>query len=163
MGSSLVTYHCFPSPFGSFTLGIHQDAICFAGFTADPQEIQIHLPGVSMRADSRGVSPFYEQVFQREGRKLPLSFLKGTLFQKKVWQALRQIPWGEKRSYQQIAENIQAPSAIRAVASAIGRNPISFLVPCHRVIRSSGALGGYYWGLPLKEKLLAYETGLENL
>ncbi len=81
----------------------------------------------------------------------------GTPFQKKVWQALYAIPYGETRSYKQIAEEIGNPKACRAVGMANHRNPIMIMIPCHRVIAADGSLGGYGSGLPLKEKLLQLE------
>jgi O-6-methylguanine DNA methyltransferase len=88
---------------------------------------------------------------------LPLD-LRGTEFQLKVWDALREIPFGEKRSYRDIAERIGRPNAVRAVGSANGSNPVSLVVPCHRVINSDGKLGGYGGGLALKARLLAMES-----
>lgn len=87
---------------------------------------------------------------------LPLDPI-GTPFQRRVWDALLEIPYGETRSYREIAECIQKPDAVRAVGTANGANPLSLVVPCHRVIASSGGLGGYAGGLPLKRKLLAME------
>ena len=81
----------------------------------------------------------------------------GTPFQLQVWQALTEIPRGETRSYRQIAERIGRPSAVRAVANAIGRNPLLWLVPCHRVIASDGTLGGFSAGIELKRRMLASE------
>lgn len=85
--------------------------------------------------------------------------LVGTSFQHNVWQVLMQIPLGEKITYQSIAEKIGNPKAVRAVGTAIGRNPISLYVPCHRVIRRDGHMGGYRWGVDIKEKLLHSEVG----
>lgn len=87
---------------------------------------------------------------------LPLDFV-GTEFQKKVWEALLTIPFGETRSYQQIAQQISHPKAVRAVGSANGKNPISIVVPCHRVIGANGKLTGFAGGLPIKEYLLNIE------
>lgn len=81
----------------------------------------------------------------------------GTPFQQRVWSELRRIPYGETRSYSSVAESIGAPRAVRAVASACARNPVSLVVPCHRVLRGTGALGGYRWGLERKERLLSRE------
>lgn len=81
----------------------------------------------------------------------------GSPFQQAVWQALLDIPFGEKSSYQAIAENAGNPSASRAVGSAVGANPIAILIPCHRVIHSDGQLGNYHWGKQLKQDLLAWE------
>lgn len=81
----------------------------------------------------------------------------GTPFQKKVWEALMQIKRGETKTYRDVAKMIGAPTAVRAVASAIGRNNIAILIPCHRVIRSDGTLGEYRWGKEIKRKLLQSE------
>jgi methylated-DNA-[protein]-cysteine S-methyltransferase len=89
---------------------------------------------------------------------LPLD-LCGTDFQLRVWRQLLKIPYGETRSYSEIAQAIQSPAAVRAVGAANGANPISIVVPCHRVIGSSGKLVGYGGGLPMKKRLLALERG----
>ena len=90
--------------------------------------------------------------------KEPLAcLLVGTSFQHKVWQALLEIPSGKTWSYQQLAAYLQKPKAVRAVANAVGANPISPLIPCHRVIRNNGHLGGYFWGVEEKIKLLQEE------
>ncbi len=94
---------------------------------------------------------------QRRDFNLPLE-LEGTTFQKRVWAELQKIPYGETRSYKQIALALNDPNACRTVGTANGRNPISLIVPCHRVINESGKLGGYAGGLPLKERLLALEA-----
>ena len=87
---------------------------------------------------------------------LPLD-LMGTAFQQRVWKALREIPSGTTSTYSEIARRIGAPRAVRAVGTACGRNPVSVVVPCHRVLREDGALGGYRWGLERKKALLAQE------
>lgn len=86
--------------------------------------------------------------------------LLGTEFQIAVWQALLQIPRGTTVSYAQIAQQIGRPLAVRAVGSAVGSNPVSLIVPCHRVVRADGSLGGYFWGLELKNRLLKDEGAL---
>ncbi len=90
------------------------------------------------------------------GFSLPLA-PQGTSFQKEVWQALQAIPYGETRSYQQVAAAVGRPKACRAVGSANGANPLVLVIPCHRVLRSGGALGGYAYGLDIKQELLALE------
>lgn len=84
--------------------------------------------------------------------------LEGTPFQKRVWDELLKIPYGETRSYSDIAKNIRNAKAVRAVGSANGKNPVCIIVPCHRVIAADGSLGGYAGGLPMKTKLLGLET-----
>lgn len=83
--------------------------------------------------------------------------LKGTEFQLRVWKELLNIPFGETTTYKDIAAALQTPKAFRAVGSAIGENPVSVLIPCHRVLRTDGALGGYHWGLERKVRLLEWE------
>uniref|UniRef100_UPI00202959BF methylated-DNA--[protein]-cysteine S-methyltransferase n=1 Tax=Actinotalea sp. C106 TaxID=2908644 RepID=UPI00202959BF len=100
-----------------------------------------------LRALAHGDSP---------GTDLPVD-LHGTAFQARVWDALRRIPAGQTRSYTEVAEAIGAPTAVRAVASACGANPVALVIPCHRVVRSDGSLGGYRWGLEVKRRLLETE------
>ncbi|MBI4873264.1 MAG: methylated-DNA--[protein]-cysteine S-methyltransferase [Acidobacteria bacterium] len=100
-----------------------------------------------------------EEYFRGERRRfeIPLD-LRGTPFQLKVWKALRAIPYGETRSYADIARAVGRPTASRAVGGANGRNPVGIIVPCHRVIAASGGLGGFGCGLAYKKKLLAVEA-----
>jgi len=88
--------------------------------------------------------------------RVPLD-IRGTVFQRRVWETLRRIPRGETRTYQDIARAVGAPRAVRAVGSACGANPVALAVPCHRAVRTDGGLGGYAWGLQRKRKLLALE------
>ena len=96
-----------------------------------------------------------------EGRSVELDFpldVRGTAFQARVWEALRQIPVGTTRSYTQVADSVGNPTAVRAVANACGANPVALVVPCHRVIRTDGSLGGYRWGIEVKAELLRKEA-----
>ncbi len=88
---------------------------------------------------------------------MPLD-LRGTAFQRRVWQALRAIPAGHTATYAEIAQRIGAPQAVRAVAGACAANPLAVVIPCHRVLRSDGALSGYRWGVPRKRALLENEA-----
>jgi AraC family transcriptional regulator of adaptative response/methylated-DNA-[protein]-cysteine methyltransferase len=88
--------------------------------------------------------------------RVPLD-IRGTVFQRRVWDELRRIPRGETRTYREIARAVGAPEAVRAVGSACGANPVALVVPCHRAVRTDGGLGGYAWGLRRKKKLLALE------
>lgn len=99
---------------------------------------------------------------QRHSFKLPLDF-QGTDFQKEVWHALLHIPYGETRSYKEIAQQIKRPNAMRAVGAANGKNPVSIITPCHRVIGASGELTGFAGGLSTKAFLLALESRLYNI
>ncbi len=91
------------------------------------------------------------------GLDLPLD-VRGTAFQARVWEALRQIPAGTTRSYTQVAGSMGTPTAVRAVANACGANPVALVVPCHRVVRTDGSLGGYRWGIEVKAELLRREA-----
>ena len=94
-------------------------------------------------------------IFQK--RERPTIHPIGTEFQQAVWNALQQIPVGVTTTYAKIADAINRPKAVRAVGTAIGANPIAFLIPCHRVIRTDGGLGGYRWGLEIKKMMLEWE------
>ena len=85
-------------------------------------------------------------------------YMLGAPFQLQVWEALLNIPSGQVTTYSEIATAIGRPKAVRAVGTAVGRNPVSWLIPCHRALRKSGALGGYHWGLPVKRAMLAWES-----
>jgi O-6-methylguanine DNA methyltransferase len=121
-----------------------------------------HFPGtqcVEQIDRNRGI---VEQLLEyldgdRMDFDIPLD-LRGTEFQRRVWDALQEIPFGERRSYRDIAKAIGHPKAVRAVGAANGSNPVSLVVPCHRVINSDGKLGGYGGGLKLKARLLAMES-----
>ena len=106
--------------------------------------------------DEERLLDFSDSIFGLSGR-IRLHII-GSSFQIKVWKALFEIPDGQVSTYSDIAATIDQSSSARAVGNAIGRNPISFLIPCHMVIQKSGGLGGYHWGLTIKKSLLAFET-----
>jgi AraC family transcriptional regulator of adaptative response/methylated-DNA-[protein]-cysteine methyltransferase len=87
---------------------------------------------------------------------LPLD-IRGTAFQQQVWQAIRKIPYGETRTYNEIAQDLGKPTANRAIGNACGANPVALIIPCHRVVRNDGSLGGYRWGIERKQKLIEQE------
>lgn len=99
---------------------------------------------------------------QQPDLSLPLD-VAGTPFQRRVWQALQAIPYGSTRTYSQVAQAIDQPAAVRAVASACAANPVALVIPCHRVVRAGGELSGYRWGLPRKRALLALEAAQQRL
>ncbi|HZI77394.1 MAG TPA: methylated-DNA--[protein]-cysteine S-methyltransferase, partial [Gemmatimonadales bacterium] len=117
-------------------------------------------PAATLEAGDGMLKDYAAQVVSQiqggEARPLPFD-LKGTDFQRQVWEALRRIPRGETRSYQAIASEVGRPNAVRAVAQACARNPLALVIPCHRVIRQTGELGGYRWGLERKKRLLERE------
>lgn len=100
----------------------------------------------------------YLSKYRKEFSIYDLVILEGTRFQKEVWHELQNIPYGETRSYKEIAKNIGNESAVRAVASAIGKNPLMIIIPCHRVIGSDGKMHGYAYGINLKKYLLDLES-----
>lgn len=120
-------------------------------------------PFAKIKRDESFTAPYIEIIFYGtgQGKTLPL-LLKGTPFQLKVWQALLEIPNGNTTAYSRLAEQIGRPAAHRACATAVGDNPISYLIPCHRVLRKSMALGGYRWGLDRKCAILATELELQE-
>jgi len=130
------------------------EKLCFLGFTVNLQEVQSYFKGENLREGRAACKPLEDKLRGRHNIEL---HLKGTPFQQMVWAELKRLQHGVTISYQELATRLGMPRAVRAVASAIGRNPVSILIPCHRVLRSDSSLGGYRWGLPLKEKLLAYE------
>ncbi len=140
--------------------------ICAIMLGDDPealaQELQDRFPNATLTGDHREFAPYVAQVvgFVAEpasGLDLPLD-IRGTAFQQRVWQALREIPVGETASYRQIAARIGAPKAVRAVAGACAANTLALAIPCHRVVRTDGILSGYRWGVERKRRMLAKET-----
>jgi AraC family transcriptional regulator of adaptative response/methylated-DNA-[protein]-cysteine methyltransferase len=106
--------------------------------------------------------PYIQRIFGLDGngQDQPVRLvLIGTDFEVRVWETLLKIPMGRAVSYADIARHLRQPTASRAVGTAVGRNPISFVVPCHRVLRGDGNLGGYHWGLTRKMALIGWETG----
>jgi AraC family transcriptional regulator of adaptative response/methylated-DNA-[protein]-cysteine methyltransferase len=111
-------------------------------------------PGASLREDARTVAPVLEAAMGGRARL----HVVGAPFQIKVWEALMRVPSGQVTTYGALAAAVGNPRAVRAVGTAVGRNPVSFLIPCHRALRKTGALGGYHWGLPVKRAMLAWEA-----
>ena len=149
------------SPLGPLLIAATAKGICRLTFGEDEAALRRQFPNAAIRPDDGTIAPWVDgaltAIRQPEAAPdLPLD-VRGTAFQEKVWQELRKIPLGQTRSYADIAAAIGQPGAVRAVGTANGSNPVSILVPCHRVIRSDGTLGGYGGGLPNKRKLLDAE------
>lgn len=155
----------FESPFGPALVMGTEKGICGIGFSAETgeeaamEDLTGRWPRAVFTEDPMRLRPWVLSAFGSEGglSETPL-FLIGAPFQIKVWEALLTIPSGHVTTYSEIAGAIGAPKAVRAVGTAVGRNPISWLIPCHRALRKSGGLGGYHWGLPVKRALLAWES-----
>jgi AraC family transcriptional regulator of adaptative response/methylated-DNA-[protein]-cysteine methyltransferase len=154
----------FESPFGPAIVMGTDKGISGMGFSdemgeeAAMQDLIRRWPNAEFVEDPMRLKPWVDAAFgvtQAGNAKL---FLMGAPFQIKVWEALLTIPSGQVTTYSEIAQSIGNPKAVRAVGTAVGRNPISWLIPCHRALRKSGGLGGYHWGLPVKRAMLAYES-----
>ncbi|MFW2542674.1 methylated-DNA--[protein]-cysteine S-methyltransferase [Primorskyibacter sp. 2E107] len=158
----------FESPFGPALVMGTDKGICGIGFAAETtaedtmKDLVGRWPNAAFIEDPIRLRPWALQAFgvQQDG-PLPL-YLIGAPFQIKVWEALMQIPSGHVTTYSEIAQAIAHPKAVRAVGTAVGRNPISYLIPCHRALRKSGGLGGYHWGIPVKRAILAWEAAREE-
>ena len=166
-GAGLMIYWgWFDSPFGlSLVMGTER-GICGIGFAAEMgedaamEDLRSRWPEAEFVEAPDRLRPWVDAAYAGRtgaGGKVPLHMI-GSPLQIKVWEALMRIPSGEVTTYSEIARAIGKPTAVRAVGTAVGRNPVSWLIPCHRAMRKSGGLGGYHWGLPVKRALLAYET-----
>ena len=160
-------YGVHSSPFGDYLLAICERGICALRFLMGTssaevlRELRAEWPRAALEEAPEATQPFAERIFpSRKPRTIqPLSlFVKGTNFQLKVWEALLRIPSGTVATYEDIAQSLQMPRAARAVGSAVGDNPIALLIPCHRVIRKTGAFGDYRWGLARKRAMLTWES-----
>lgn len=169
-GAGLVIYWgWFESPFGAAIVMGTDRGLCGLGFAeelgaeAAMEDLLARWPHAEFIEDPMRLKPWVDAAFGVSATKdkAPL-FMIGAPFQLKVWQALLAIPSGHVTTYSEIAEAIGSPRAVRAVGTAVGRNPVSWLIPCHRALRKSGALGGYHWGLPVKRALLAWESARED-
>ena len=165
-----VVYGVHSTPFGTCVLGQTPRGVCFLRFV-DPHDIEAATTGLaeewrgaSLTRDDDETRPAAETIFHlAEGDRTPLSvYLRGTNFQLKVWEGLLSVPEGSAISYGDLARRVEMPTATRAVASAVGANPIAYLIPCHRVLRSSGALGGYRWGTDRKLVMLERELAVQD-
>ena len=156
----------FDSRFGPVLVMGTDKGICGLGFTEKMgmqwvmQDLVGRWPKADFVEDPFRLQKWVKPIFSNGGldTKAPPIHLMGAPFQIKVWEALMQIPSGYVTNYSAIAASIDNPKAVRAVGTAVGRNPVASLIPCHRVLRKSGGLGGYHWGLSTKRLLLAYES-----
>ena len=161
-----VLYGYHPTPFGECLLAITGRGICGLSFVPEGKrasvlkELRERWTGATLREAPDETQPWVDKLFSRTParRRKPLPLiLKGTNFQVKVWEALLRIPEGGVVSYESLARAVGKPSASRAVGNAVGKNPIAFIIPCHRVIRQAGVIGNYHWGAERKKALLGWE------
>lgn len=164
--AALIRYAFSDSPLGRMLLAATDKGICSIQFADSDEELEQGLkrefPFAVRRRDDHGLAELARQVIERISGVQPSSSLpldiQATAFQRRVWSYLQSIGTGQTRSYSAVAKAIRRPSAVRAVARACATNPVAIAIPCHRVVRSNGDMGGYRWGLERKKKLLAMEA-----
>jgi len=163
-----INYSFAETPFGNIIVASTKKGICHLAFADDEKEALIQLQLQFPKAQFRQVVDTIQQnalfIFTQDWKDLSKIklHLKGTPFQIKVWEALLKIPMGDVSTYSGIANTINNPNASRAVGTAIGDNPVAFLIPCHRVIRSTGDFGQYHWGSVRKTAMIGWEAAKVN-
>ncbi len=168
-GGLTIRYGFHPSPFGLALVMATDRGLAGLAFADDEggrdacfEDMAKRWPNAEYVADQQATAPYVTRIFDpgRWSSQEPLRVvLIGSDFQVRVWQSLLKIPFGKAVTYSDVARDIGQPTASRAVGAAIGRNPISFVVPCHRALGKSGALTGYHWGLTRKRAILGWEAG----
>ena len=163
-----IRYTVYRSPFGLIGLVASQEGLLRLGFYGSEKGFR----GWVLRnyPNSKQDSGFFSSLITQleryfSGERVDFRFPlnpQGTRFQRKVWRKLTEIPYGQVRSYKWVAEQIGSPNSQRAVGNAVGANPIAIVIPCHRVIRSDGSIGGYGYGVAMKRRLLNLEGALTN-
>jgi len=162
----VIRYGIHPSPFGECLLAKTERGICNLMFLTEGRAsavswLQRQWNRATLQEDERGTASLVRQIFEpaANGKPLPLHLvLRGTNFQIKVWEALIQIPAGAVVSYEDLAGMLGKPGAVRAVANAVAHNPVSYIIPCHRVIRKMGLAHEYRWGSARKKAILGWEA-----
>lgn len=158
-----IVYSYADTPLGRMLVAATERGVCAIRFGEDEHlltELKKEFPKATLIENSANLESFIQTICKHlEGEhklELPLD-ISGTAFQYKVWKVLQTIPYGQTRSYSQVAQSIGDPKAVRAVATACASNPVALVVPCHRVVRANGELSGYRWGIEKKQKLLEQE------
>lgn len=168
--AAVIRYTCADSPLGRMLIAATDRGICAIQFGESDEELleglKHEFPFAQRKSDDGGlrswVSALFSQMRGGEGHNsLPLD-IRATAFQRRVWTYLQSIPFGSTRSYSQVAKGIGRPRATRAVARACATNRIAVAIPCHRVVREDGGMGGYRWGMERKKALLAMEQRAEQ-
>ena len=167
----LIRYGFHDCPFGRVLIMSTGLGLCGLAFADQGQEpgalsdMMQRWPQADYLADPAATTPYVERIFDTQQWKpdqpLRIVFI-GTDFETRVWETLLRIPLGKATTYSNIAAHIGNPAASRAVGTAVGKNPLSFVVPCHRVLGKSGSLCGYHWGLTRKQAILGWEAGIES-
>jgi AraC family transcriptional regulator of adaptative response/methylated-DNA-[protein]-cysteine methyltransferase len=164
-----IRYGFHPSPFGRALIMANERGLVGLAFAdagdeaAALADMKSRWPLAEYVADDAATAPYAARVFDpaewRSERPLRVVLI-GTDFEIRIWETLLRVPLGRATTYSDVAQRIGRPSAARAVGAAVGHNPISFVVPCHRVVGKSGALTGYHWGLTRKKAILGWEAGI---
>lgn len=165
--AAVVRFTIASSPLGRMLIAATDKGICAIQFADSDNELQQGLmrefPFAVRRRDDSALAEWKTRLARLiQGQEVPASLpldIRATAFQRRVWEYLQKIPRGETRSYSAVAKKIGMPKATRAVARACATNPVAVAIPCHRVVREDGELGGYRWGIERKEQLLAMESG----
>jgi AraC family transcriptional regulator of adaptative response/methylated-DNA-[protein]-cysteine methyltransferase len=168
----VIRYGLHPSPFGQALVMATEYGLAGLAFAdegseqATLAEMMQRWPKAEYVADQAATEPFARRIFDpvqwRPDTPLRIVLI-GTDFEVRVWETLLKIPLGQATTYSDVARHIERPKAARAVGAAVGKNPISFVVPCHRVLGRSGSLTGYHWGLTRKRAILGWEAGIAGL
>ena len=159
-----INYSFAESPFGNLIVASTPKGVCYMAFNDDEtnalNDLKHKFPNATFQRKLDLIQQNALFIFQNDWSKLPeiKLHLKGTELQLKVWETLLKIPMGKLSTYGNIAENIGNANASRAVGTAIGRHPVAFLIPCHRVIQSSGNIGSYMWGNTRKTAIIGWES-----
>lgn len=164
-----INYSYAQTPFGNILVASTSKGICYMAFADDEKQVLKNLQQYFPKARFKQMLDIFQQnalyIFTHDWSKLHQIklHLKGTNFQLKVWETLLKIPMGQLATYGTIATQINNANASRAVGTAIGNNPVAFLIPCHRVIQSTGTFGGYMWGPVRKTAIIGWEAAKINL
>ena len=159
----VIEYGFHSTPFGECFIAHTEKGICALSFVDEDkelivQEFQDQWQRAEIRNDQDSTRELVEEIFGEAVQRRQLKLLlKGTKFQVKVWEALLKIPFGSVSSYSRIAAKLGQSGAMRAVGSAVGANPVAFIIPCHRVIQSQGLIGQYHWGATRKKAMIGWE------
>jgi AraC family transcriptional regulator of adaptative response/methylated-DNA-[protein]-cysteine methyltransferase len=159
-----IDYGFHPTPFGKCLLAITGRGICFLGFVNNDRQSTLEKlrqdwPNATLTESPNRTASLVEGVFGPQPSTPLALHLRGTNFQLKVWEALLRLPPGQVTTYQGLAQQIGDSRMARAVGNAVGRNPVAYLIPCHRVLRQVGDFGGYRYGSARKKAILLYESG----
>ena len=169
-GKGMTIYHTVvESPLGRLLVAATDKGVCSVKLGSSDLALKDHLmaefPSAIHQPDGGNLAIWAAEILsyldgEKNSLDLPLD-IRATAFQQQVWQVLRTIPYGETRTYQQVAQTLGKKSASRAVGTACGANPVALVIPCHRVLRKDGGLGGYAWGLERKKSLLEMEQAVD--